>query len=365
MPGTLQSVLAARVLLGLIQGVKPGLPEVGLPPGLVNPPSAPIGSPITGGDRGSYFKVEGTRKTAKQAHRGSPSRARTMSSVKEVPVIALSSSEHIEIKADTLMALNDDRGNVQKIGEQEVTRQVTECKQLQTNLRLAATASAFALGHIYFDKDGDLLASSSNSVIDADMQIPANNANQLNGLIATSWANPAASIIKQTQNIQKQSMVDTGYALKHALYGADILDLILNNNQLVELINANPAYQTAFAQGTIPAGFLGFQWWPAYNFFFQDDDGTNQTIFGATTITFIPEVSAEWFEVLEGGTPVPTTFGVESDLAALMKSCTIARGMFAYAVGSVDPVQGKMVYGDCFLPVIKVPAAVYRATVVF
>jgi hypothetical protein len=365
MAGTLQSVLAGRVLTGGIQAIKPGLPEVGLPPGLVNPPTAPVGNPATGGDYGVYRKVEGTRKTAKQAHRASPSRARTMSGVTEVPVKLISSSEHIEIKAETLMCLENDRGEIQKLGEDEVKRQVAECKQLQLNLRYASTASAFAIGHIYYDADGDLLHSSSNAVIDVDMAIPANNINQLNGIIDVSWANSAAGVVKQIGNLKKQSMIDTGYALKHALYGSNIVNAILNNSQLVDLINANPAYQTAFASGEVPAGFLGFTWWPAYNFFFEDDDGTNRTIFDAEEVCFIPDIGPEWFEVLEGGTPVPSTFGIESDLSAMMRSCTIARGMYAYAVGTVDPVAGKMVYGDCFLPVIKVPGAVYRATVIF
>ncbi len=39
--------------------------------------------------------------------------------------------------------------------------------------------------------------------------------------------------------------------------------------------------------------------------------------------------------------------------------------MFAYGVVNVDPVTIKRVAGDTFLPVLKVPKAVFAATVKF
>jgi hypothetical protein len=43
----------------------------------------------------------------------------------------------------------------------------------------------------------------------------------------------------------------------------------------------------------------------------------------------------------------------------------VVSGMFAYAVVTADPLTIKMVAGDTFLPVIKVPTAVFQATVNF
>ncbi len=39
--------------------------------------------------------------------------------------------------------------------------------------------------------------------------------------------------------------------------------------------------------------------------------------------------------------------------------------MFAYGMASADPPTAKIVYGDTFLPVLKVPSAVFVATVNF
>jgi hypothetical protein len=40
-------------------------------------------------------------------------------------------------------------------------------------------------------------------------------------------------------------------------------------------------------------------------------------------------------------------------------------GMFAYGLASADPPSAKIVYGDTFLPVLKVPSAIFVATVKF
>ena len=47
----------------------------------------------------------------------------------------------------------------------------------------------------------------------------------------------------------------------------------------------------------------------------------------------------------------------------LAKSIKNVAGMFAYAYVTKDPMGIKEVAGDTFLPLIKVPAAVFQATV--
>jgi hypothetical protein len=40
-------------------------------------------------------------------------------------------------------------------------------------------------------------------------------------------------------------------------------------------------------------------------------------------------------------------------------------GMFAYGMASADPPTAKIIYGDTFLPVLKIPSAIFVATVKF
>jgi hypothetical protein len=117
----------------------------------------------------------------------------------------------------------------------------------------------------------------------------------------------------------------------------------------------------------IPSPLLGLTWRPAYEAFFEDATGTLQSLVGDDQVVFTPEPSTDWIGWLEGTYPVPTSVGTVSvDAAdALRGSVTTAAGMFAYGVVNTDPVTVKMVAGDTFLPVLKVPKAIFIATVKF
>jgi hypothetical protein len=108
-------------------------------------------------------------------------------------------------------------------------------------------------------------------------------------------------------------------------------------------------------------------WVPAYDAFFEDQNGVLQSLVGDDQVVFTPEPTPDWIGWLEGTYPVPTGVGtVSTDGAtALRNSVTTAAGMFAYGLISTDPVTIKMVAGDTFLPVLKVPKAIFQATVKF
>ena len=108
-------------------------------------------------------------------------------------------------------------------------------------------------------------------------------------------------------------------------------------------------------------------WLPAYDAFFEDANGVLQSLVGDDQVVFTPEPSPDWIGWLEGTYPVPTNIGaVNMDATqSLRQNVTTAAGMFAYGILSADPVTVKMVAGDTFLPVLKVPKAIYQATVRF
>ena len=176
MAKTLQQVLGGENLTGVINSAAGGVPDDLLPPGLQ------AATRTVDGDVGTYYKVENTRKTARQKAYGSKAEERGHEQVVEQPMKLIHAVEMQRHKPDTLMNLRSTNGGKQILGEQEVSRQVVEFKRLFTNLRLGAIYSTLANGKIWFDADGELLPSASGTSVTVDWSVPAGNQNQLDAL---------------------------------------------------------------------------------------------------------------------------------------------------------------------------------------
>ena len=364
MAKTLQQILGGKNLTGVIQGVRGGVPSDILPPAFMTT------TRTVEGDHCTYRKVEGTRKTARQVHYGSKARVASISGVSEVPIKLLHSFESIGHSPATLMNLTElGSESRQRIGQSEISRQTREFRQLFDNLRVAAIYSIFANGAIYFDGDGNLLPSSSGAVVTIDFAVPSGNQNQLDvlgdgAIITASWATAGTAIHKQIANLKKAARKLTGYPLRYAFYGENILDYLLGNTKLKEIINRNPATQAAALQNEIAPGFLGLTWVPIQDAFFVDQDDAKQDFFGGDTVVFTPEPSPEWWEVINGTYPVPTDIGeVAANGENALGNVAEVAGLFSYAVLSHNPVGIEQFAGDTFLPIPKVPGAMFIADV--
>ena len=97
----------------------------------------------------------------------------------------------------------------------------------------------------------------------------------------------------------------------------------------------------------------------------SDETASVAEWFGGDDIVFTPDPSPEWWEVKEGTYPVPVAFNITGDMMQQIQSLRQAAGAFSYCVLVDDPVSIKHMAGDTFLPVLKVPAAIFRATVKF
>lgn len=361
---TLQQVLGGRNLSGVIQGIKTGVPRM-LPPalyGLIRKVE---------GDYATYRKVNGTRKMARVVQYGSPSRARTMTGVSEIPVKLLHTLENIQFKPHVLVNLESSDGQRQRLGESEVLRETQEFNMLFDNLRASALVSAFSLataGKIHFDSEGNLLPTSSGAAFSVDYSIPAGNQNQLDvfgagAIISASWATSTTDIIGHIEALKAAAVKKTGYPLMHALYGKNILKYLLGNDLAKALINNHWQQAATASRGLIPQGFCDLQWWPVQQAFMEAEDGTQTDWFGADHITFMPDPDPTWFETLEGSYPVPTTVDITAGASEALASVNMVNGKFAYGQITTDPVGLKEIAGDTFLPVIKVPGAVFLADV--
>ncbi len=363
----INDVLGAPQLCGTIQGTQSGIPSV-LPPGMFR-----AGGTVEK-DYGEYKRVTGARDVARLAAYGAPSTTAQLRDVEVVPIKLLHTVENIQLPiADYTSLTRDDSLTIDPDGVQEIARQVGEFRRRFDNLRVMAATSALFKGAIYYDGMGNLLSSSAGAKTTVDFAIPPGHQGQLNwdtngNLLGTSWDNTAADIDVQVRTLRQVSFRETGYPIRYALYGKNVPTYLTNNTKLSPYFIHNARGNEQYLQSAeIPNPLLGLTWMPAYESFFKDSTGAFQSVVGDDQVVFMPEVSFEWWSWLEGKYPVPTQLGLVGDDAASMLSNGIEKkaGMFAYATLTTDPVALKLVAGDTFIPVLKVPKAVWIATVKF
>lgn len=364
MAASLEQILGYVNLLGLIERIKTGIPQP-VPDQFFSTTKQIIGV------SGKYTRVYGTRTVARRVEYGAPSVRRALKGVEDIPVRLIHTHEHIHLDPIVLRQLRAYDSYELNLGKQEIARQVKEFVINFTNLRTAAVLQSLSLGAIYFDSAGNLLPSSSGAAVTVDYAVPANNQNQLNGVVDKTWADSTANIPRQLTQLQETALQTTGYEIEVAFYGRNIPTYLAQNDYVAEFAVRNPAVNQEYLMGagkklggSIPQGYLGVKHWiPVNTAFFEDANGTNQTIFGADKIVFTPAISSDWYEMLEGSYEVPTTLNMLPDAQQALNACKTVQGMFAYSKLMDDPPGIKMNHGDTFLPVIKVPASIYQATV--
>jgi len=259
-----------------------------------------------------------------------------------------------------------DRPDVQAMGIAEVGRQSAEFAALFDNLRISSVASMLALGKIHFDGNGNLLPTSAGAVITIDFSVPAANKGQCGGLVDVKWPTTTANIPKQLGAIKDYNVKTTGYALTTAYYGSSVPGWIMANDYVTKMAQGNVALAQSLLSNIIPDGYLGLKWRPAGSSCFTDANGTLQTIFPADAVVLTPDVTRDWYELIEGSYPVPTSLGnVFSDAVAAAQSTKLTVGKFGYAQILTDPSTVKQLGGDTFLPVLKVPGTIYILDVDF
>ena len=365
---TLQDVLGGPNLCGVIQGTATGVPNA-FPPGFYQVDKT------VDRDTGTYTRVTGTRTVARMAAYGSPSQQRSLKGVEAVPVKLIHAVESILLPtADYMNLLNYDDGTAQQRGIQEVTRQVRAFRTNFDNLRVAALTQMLFQGAIYSDGHGNLLPNAAGAKTVAGFGVPTTNVGQLDvfnagtPLIATSWDDPTAPIDAQLLGLRQAATRLSGYPLRYAFYGKNVPTYLTNNAKLQNYFVRDAGDDASYlSSAEVPSPLLGFTWRPAYDAFFEDANGVLQGLVGDDQVAFTPDPTPDWIGWLEGTYPVPTTVGTVAVDAAqsLRASVTTAAGLFAYGTLSTDPVTVKMVAGDTFLPVLKVPKAIFIATVKF
>lgn len=357
----IEQVLGFVPLTAAVETVKAGIPRV-LPDAFYrrNP-----GDRVYG-DKANYIKYTGTRKTSRTAPYGSPPRQIVQLPRSSQPVKLLHTIEEIPFSQELFMALRRlDEYVVQKMAQDEIQYQATNAVTRHVNLETAAVHSVYANGYIWLDSDGNLLPSSSGADLTIDFGVGANNRNQLNGIISASWATTTTDIPKQVNRIKQQAVQTSGYPLKYALYGKNVMSYLMNNDYMKYYLARNPVMnQRWLDSGQIPDGLLDLTWVPAQNAFFEDQNDANQESFPADGVTFCPDITPMTATVFEGSYPVPKSIQITGDVVSALANVDMEYGAFGFGrldAATLNRIIG--VYGDTFLPALKVPDAFFFADV--
>ncbi|VTT98933.1 unnamed protein product [Gemmataceae bacterium] len=316
------------------------------------------------GTKARLIESVGQRQTARVSPANSPPRPRGKLTLDDKAIVLLSSTEELEFDEELCNILQNWEAYTpqQDWAMRNVAYQGEGFRRLFENLEIASVLLNVATGVNYFDADGNLLPTSSGATLTVDQGIPANNKGQLNGLLTGSFADPAFDIPGfLTQKFRPRAIGDTGYPSRVAVYGGNIPGYMRSNNFVKGIWDFQSEYANFYAStGQIKSGFLGFDWVPASEAYFQDQNGTNQFVFPADQITFMPEVTKATYTFYRGSKKVPTQFGPLPDGPAALKAFSevFGRGRYAYI-----PMGGTFRIIDVafttFLSRFKVPGSVY------
>lgn len=373
---TVEGLLSVANMIGLIQTVKGGIPEVLPQPFYSNTRQVM-------GDYCTFMQTQGSRRLPKTSTYGAQSRVASKQPIAEVPVKLIHTIENQQfgqIVLQNIQTLTSTGTSIvaQRAAIDEITRQTVEFKRRFYNLRTAAITGALSNGKLWIGSDGTFLPSSSGASVTVDFQIPVASAGVgNNGTMAAilgstqapaGWQTASTDIISQLIYLKTRATQLTGYPLKYAFYGANIPKYLMANTTASALIVRSPNYrEDLLSAGDIPNGFQGLIWIPVYTAFFEDDTGTVQTFFDPDTIIFTPDITSEWYEMIEGSYFIPASPDLITggNAGQIVQAAQTPYGMFAYATRTTDPIGIKQIMGDTFLPVIKNPQVIFQAKVNF
>jgi len=370
----ISDVLSAPNLTGLVQLTAQGIPQV-------KPASFTRIRHQVNRDYAEWKTAHGARGVAQQTAYGAPAKDDQQTDLGYQTAKCLHSFRTVRLPiTDFMNLLQVDNLQKQKMGRDEVARQVKFHTQRNLNLRTAAADSALFQGNIWIDKQGNMLPSATNSVVTIPSLIPAGNQGQLNvfgtgNILTNGWQNPAeTSIAQQIINLRIASVRLTGYPITHAFYGANVANYLINNTALSTYFSRaafpTPLYSSGvgphvLSSGDLPANLLSLNWIPGYMEYYLDSTGTPQTLLGPDEVVFTCDPDAvDFWQPMEGSYPVPNDYGPTS-VDDVISAYDEKFGMAAWAKPCNNPSTAELFFVDTFLPTVTIPNCIFQSVVNF
>lgn len=284
-------------------------------------------------------------------------------------------------------------GTLNQRGEEWFTRQVDYLTQRHRNLMEIVVSKAIQ-GGFGMAKVGDAyilteLNASGNAYdidmfqVDNDSTCRARHTGDLNGIIDTPWSDPGADIVKQLMLLRIAQIREYGRASDIAWTDSLTINYMMQNVSLSQIAgSANRVWEAWDAnKGAVDVKpgdrnlggmAIRFHAIPQYTFLVNDSvvslgsstdpqgsdsflaTGVNRVV-PAGHVLFTPP-PGDWFACYEGQEPVRTNWQAEA--------VTIANGFFAWNFPLPQHPPGREAnIIDNFLPVIRMPRAIWNATV--
>lgn len=349
----LQQLMGSRELSSAINTPSGGLPN-GFPPGFFTRTRKIRGAAA------SWKQYPNTRVAASIGTYGGSSKNVDNAGFSTRSAVAIHSFESQQFGQDVFNTLDGVGGGADEMGIAELQRQTADFRRRFVNLRIHALQSTLALGAIY-KAGGTVLPTSSGATETIDMGVPANNKGTCNGIIGTKWDQPTATVLTDIDELQAAQVKAGNPPLRYAYYGQGVPEALINNPAIAKLIAGSNSLADGFASGIPDA--LKMKWLPVGSMFHESAAGVQTDMFSKLCVFTPDPLEGDWYEMLEGSYSVPSAPGMAADAASLAANLETRYGMFSYAEFSKDPVGIKQYAGDTFLPVLKVPSAVFIATV--
>ena len=367
MSKTEQQILGFESMMRMVEAVKAGVPDDVLPPEFFS-----VTSENDGGRTATVTKLTGTRRPARNTGYGAKSRKINQADFATQKYTMIHTFEHIDHKLNVLAQLRDfENPTRQAKGEKAVDKQTMNFMTRLQSLRQTAVASILArAGVIDFDAEGHILPDTTGSQFQVDFEVPAGNQNQLDvfgggDIIDASWGTSTTDIPGHVRQIIKASIQKTGFKVTGCIFGENIFSYLCGNDCVKNILQSNSGLANSFGQNDIPSGFLKLDWFDGSNFFFEDSAGDVQEMFGPDSITFIPDVTDDWYDLQEGSYVIPGSGGggMSADAMAALADTEEVFGKFSYAKVIDDPVTVRHYHGDTMLPTLINPEAIFVADV--
>lgn len=330
------------------------------------------------GRTGSYDIFDMVREVGSASMPNTPATRISARPVASQPVHLLRKNEAVPLYYDQLHNLRElgkPSSQIDTGGAKYIEMQERALKQRVSAFR-EFLASSFFRGSIYFTQSGDLLNptyTSTGATFTISQQIPANNLNQLNGTILTSWDNTAAAtIFADVLAIDALMQNLTGFALKHVWCTSVVWGYVTGNSDMraragtanitferftglgVNGPNGTPEDKAA-GERTAELKPLPGIIWHIYDGV-VDLNGTTTKLLSDTMASFFTEPSSQWVEGLQGSEHV-----VEGENQPAVNRQVPYFWPWYYR----DPARIELVALDLFMPCLRVPKAVLDAVVKF
>ena len=208
-------------------------------------------------------------------------------------------------------AAGDPSLSLDRAGESYILRQVDYLAKRFENLIEFQTA-AMLRGSYTFDQQGDALYQGfSGGTETVDFQVPSANKTTLGGIINGAgdlWSNSASDIPGQLLEINDKLLDETGFPLKHVIISSVAWNYVIGNTKVKAVAGSVNRPYEEFQLGVqdIMTARIAAMPWVTFHIVDHRLDVWNGSSVASTKLipdnraAFLPEISAEWCEYLDG-----------------------------------------------------------------